>query len=114
MTAVLGVLVLTGAGCAQEDRSTFFMGVTGEQDLVGDWAVLTGGDYEAISLYEDGTYGTFLHNRPFDNGVWSITDKGLVLDSETYTDIVYDTLVIEEGFLFLQNAEVEHQWEPIE
>jgi hypothetical protein len=48
--------------------------------ITGNWQ--TDGDFEEISLEADGTYATFLLDRPFDSGQWEFSNERLRLVSD--------------------------------
>lgn len=83
--------------------------------LVGAWTVLEGGDYEEINLSADGTFSTFLYDKPFESGTWKLSNEGLTLDFDSLSDKVYANVDAEEGLLILESADYSQRevWEPI-
>lgn len=56
-------------------------------DVVGDYTT-DGGDFEEVSLDEDGTFRSFLHARPFYSGTWTLDGTTLTLETDDGTKIV--------------------------
>lgn len=48
-------------------------------DVVGSWTADTGADFESITIEADGTFSSYLHDRPFDGGNWLLQDGTLSL-----------------------------------
>lgn len=47
----------------------------------GDWRTATGSDFETITLNADGSFSSFLHDRPFSTGTWRVDAGAVVLES---------------------------------
>jgi len=81
-------------------------------DLVGAWKV-GAGDFEEIMIEENGIYSTFLHDRPFDSGEWSLDEDGnLILESdadETLNDF-FRMISFDGSKLILNEGKVEVTW----
>lgn len=144
LTALLLTLTLTGFGCVftaegpvetgvpeampatiddgadlglEEGQPPYFKPVEADE-LVGGWLTVLGPDFEEIDFNEDGTFSTFLHERPFQQGYWEMTDgEGLLLEVDGYYSVWFSDVVFEEGMLiFDQMVDGEEYWvfEPIE
>ena len=48
-------------------------------DTVASWSTNTGSDFESITIDEAGTFTSYLHDRPFYVGTWSLADGALDL-----------------------------------
>jgi len=49
-------------------------------------------DFEELTIEPDGTFRSFLHQRPFDSGRWEIKDGSLVLTADGMGSYRIDTL----------------------
>jgi hypothetical protein len=51
----------------------------------GDWQTEAGADFQSISLNADGSFGSFLHDRPFTSGTWRVDGEAVVLEAQDGT-----------------------------
>ena len=65
----------------------------GETDFTGDWYGDFYGAVMKMTINEDGTYTTFIAGEE-DDGVWEMTDDGLLLDGQLFT-VTEDGLSVE-------------------
>ncbi|MFH1286320.1 MAG: hypothetical protein ABII02_01030 [Candidatus Magasanikbacteria bacterium] len=79
-----------------------FSYIASRDEILGSWYILDGGDAEEIILESDGTFSTFLHDRPFEIGTWSYEDGIMVMSSEELGERMYNDVVFEEEFLILE------------
>lgn len=83
--------------------------------LVGAWTVVEGGDYDEINLSADGTFSTFLYQKPFESGTWKLASEGLILDFDNLSDKTYAYVDAEEGLIILESKDYTDRqvWEPL-
>lgn len=99
---ILGGILLTlllGAGCGHKTPSI----TVKQEDFIGGWQTKSGAGYEEIDWYADGTYTTFLHERPMSIGRWTYTNGALSLVSD-YENVTYPHIELNNGVLHLSNA----------
>ncbi len=48
-------------------------------DVVASWGANAGSDFEEITVAEDGGFSSYLHERPFYQGRWTLADGALIL-----------------------------------
>ena len=118
---LLSFVILLG-GCtlfSEEDGSQepldfnpMFMKVENAGYIIGSWSVIEG-DYEEIILEKDGAFASFLPERPFDNGTWTLVEGVLTFNSKVYSDRVFDNVVIEENKIILEGKEFREIWEHV-
>ncbi|PIZ94818.1 MAG: hypothetical protein COX81_02565 [Candidatus Magasanikbacteria bacterium CG_4_10_14_0_2_um_filter_37_12] len=90
------------------------------QYFIGDWKV-EGVDFEKISLYEDGSYTTFLHDKPLDNGKWNFLETNK-MNTLTFTSNSGEELnrsyTVNQGetggYIMLENGLNVYTWRVIE
>ncbi len=58
-------------------------------DVVASWSARSGSDFEEITVEDGGAFTTYLHERPFASGRWTLVDGALVL---TATDGTVDRI----------------------
>jgi len=76
-----------------------------KEEIVGSWMVEESGDagFSAIDFNEDGTYASFLNEKPFDEGTWELVDGEVVLTSNIEDmSMTFRSARIEEGMLLLE------------
>ena len=78
--------------------------------LYGGWVSL-GGDFEEVLFTDDGTYSTFLAERPFDSGRWTLDGEVLtfISDADPILNLKYQIVNITDSkseFIDLNNSEV--------
>lgn len=96
-----------------EQLSAPVISALSSDDLVGGWAV-EGSLYDEISINDDGTYSTYLHQNPFSDGTWSFVVGALIMDSENFGKEIYSTVSQEGNDIVLENDEgKEEVWKEI-
>lgn len=91
------------------------LGMLNRTYLVGDWK--TDGDVEEVSLYQDGSYASFLNERSFDSGTWTFGGNRLVLTSDGEASLNKSYAVSQSegaGQLLLQNDDGVETWNAVE
>ena len=104
---------LFNVGCLQSECDWILSGVSfdeslvvlDEQFLTGGWS--TEGDFSEIDLNDDGSYSSFLHERPFDDGKWEFIDDTLMLKSNVGSEMdkIFKNISKGEGggYIFLED-----------
>lgn len=83
------------------------------EDFVGDWNV-EGGMYEQITVNEDGTYDTYLHERLFNSGTWKYVVGSMIFDSPAFEKTIYSEVKKDGEKLILKNGEGKNEvWSKI-
>ena len=113
--------ILFVSGCSQKNISTDIAELSKEEapivdahidDIVGDWSVQSG-DFEEITLDQEKTFYTFLHDLPFDFGIWSFTSGTLLLTSDSGHTYTFTHPTIQDGVLSLESESTTQSWIPI-
>lgn len=68
-------------------------------DLAGSWDGGEHADFESITIEADGTFMSYLHDRPFYVGAWTLADGTLELRAEGGTVITVADVQCEAGGL---------------
>lgn len=78
-----------------------------EQDLLGDWETVSGGDAEYITFAKEegkNTFSSFLRARPLYMGEWKLEQGKLIIISENGPTNIYTQIRLKDGTLDLDNG----------
>ena len=79
-----------GGGGAAPDPGHAAAAPCKADDVAGSWTADKGSDFEEITIEAGGTFATYLHERPFASGTWSLDGATLVLTNDDGTSTRVD------------------------
>jgi hypothetical protein len=121
--AVVLVLIFGGAGCrgAEEvgydtETSKPTAPAVAKAQLVGGWNVTSGAGFEEITLHADGTYSTFLYQKPFIDGTWTLVGNTLSLTAtpDPALSASYTVQSLANGTLTMKSGSTPAVWKKIQ
>lgn len=117
LPVVLALLLVFGGGCLSKPSSsnnappqTFPASEITRNSLVGGWVIAPS---ETILLNEDGTFATYIAERPGATGAWSLQDERLTLNYDQDAALNTTYRLREEGGrlkFFNERLQKEEEW----
>ncbi len=98
----------------ENDEGIFsFVEVVEPEQIVGNWQAVEGASYEEIIFDVDGTYSTFLNQKPFVEGTWQIAKGFLIMADSVHGNNIYTDVAIEENMFVVENDDDKIVWQKL-